>query len=96
MTIVKASTSKGKRLLSSAVRCCWQSLANLYDNWSIYKERAFDYCWEQYCSDETASDFGVGCANTFGFSASWLCKYDGKEACRLETRDNSYIILLDE
>ena len=96
MTIVKASTSKGKRLLSSAERCCWQSLANLYDNWSIAKERAFDYCWEQYCADDSATAFGVGCANSFGFIASWLCKYDGKEACRVETRDNSYIILLDE
>ena len=96
MTIVKASTSKGERLLSSAMRCYWQSLADLYDNWSIYKEQAFNYCWEQYCSDETASDFGVGCATPYSFSASWLCKYDGKEACRLETRDNSYVILLNE
>ena len=96
ITIVKASTSKGKRLLSSAIKCCWSSLGNLYNTWSKDKQHAFDYCWQQYCRDETASAFGVGCANTFGFSASWLCKYDGKEACRLETRDNSYLILLDE
>lgn len=96
MAFVKASTHKGKRLLRLATRCCWGSLANLYDAWSGSKQQDFDYYLAQYYRDENASHFGVGCANRFGFSASWYCEYKGKPAYRLETPNNSYVILLNE
>ena len=96
MTIVKASTSKGKRLLSLVTRCCWGSLANIYYTWSESKQQAFvDYLGEYY-RDKNACRFGVGCPNSFGFSASWYCEYEGKPAYRLETPNNSYVILLNE
>ena len=76
-------------------RCCWYSLSNLYDKWSQEKENAFDWCWNQYWNDENSSDFGVGNANTFGFTASWLLTKDGENCMRVETKDNSYLIWLD-
>lgn len=91
----KASTKKGQQLLDRANSCCWSSLHNLYDSWSTAKQNAFDWCWEQYCKDENSTAFGIGNANTFGFSASWLLTVNGENACRLETKDNSYLIWLD-
>ena len=31
-------------------RCCWSSLHNIYDSWSDAKQKAFDWCWEQYAN----------------------------------------------
>ena len=91
----KLSTARGKKLYDMGCKCCWYSLSNLYDKWSSSKEKAFDWCWGQYCNDENSSDFGVGNANTFGFTASWLLTKDGENCMRVETKDNSYLIWLD-
>lgn len=95
MVEVKGSTKRGQNLIASGERCCWSSLRNLYDKWSQAKQNGFDWCYEQYCKDENATDFGVGNANTFGFSASWVTIIDGENVMRLETKDNSYLIWLD-
>lgn len=89
------STSRGKHIYNMGCHCCWSSLSSLYDKWSYSKEKAFDWCWNQYCNDENSSDFGVGNANTFGFTASWLLTKDGEDCMRVETRDNSYLIWLN-
>lgn len=38
---------------------------------------------------------GVGNANTFGFTCSWLAIKDGENIMRIETKDNSYLVWLD-
>lgn len=91
----KLSTARGKHIYNMGCHCCWSSLYNLYDKWSAEKEKAFDWCWNQYCNDENSSDFGVGNANCFGFTASWLLTKDGENCMRVETKDNSYLIWLD-
>lgn len=91
----KASTKRGQALIAMGERCCWESLRNLYDRWSDEKQRAFDWCWKQYRNDETSAAFGVGNANTFGFTASWLAIKDGENIMRIETKDNSYLVWLD-
>lgn len=91
----KASTKRGKELLSMGEKCCWSSLYNLYDTWSEAKQKAFDWCREQFINDNKATDFGVGSANSFGFTCSWLTIKDGEDIMRIETKDNSYIIWLD-
>lgn len=96
MKILKASTKAGARILAMGKRCCWSSLNNLYDKWSSAKQKAFDWCWEQYCNDENSEAFGVGNANSFGFTASWLLTYQGEDALRVETKDNTYIVLLNK
>ena len=39
--------------------------------------------------------FGVGNANSFGFTASWLETKDGEDVMRIETKDNSYLLWLN-
>lgn len=91
----KLSTSRGKQLYEMGNTCCWPSLRNLYDKWSPEKENAFNRCWEQYCNGENSTAFGVGNANSFGFTASWLETKDGENVMRIETRSNSYLVWLD-
>lgn len=89
------SSSIGKRLYNMGVTCCWGSLSNLYDRWSQSKQKAFDSCWEQYIATENSSDFGIGNANSFGFTASWLGIKNGEDMMRVETKDNSYLVWLN-
>lgn len=91
----KASTKSGQKIVAMGERCCWSSLYNLYDSWSSAKQRAFDWCYEQYSKDENSTAFGVGNANTFGFTASWLATKNGENILRVETKDNSYLVWLD-
>lgn len=89
------STKRGKQLYEMGVRCCWDRLSNLYEKWSAAKQEAFDWCWGQFLNDENHSDFGVGNANCFGFTASWLLTKNGEECMRVETKDNSYLVYLN-
>ena len=91
----KLSSSRGKKLYDMGKTCCWRSLCNLYDRWSPAKQVAFDSYWEQYVETENRGAFGVGNANTFGFTASWLGTKSGEDIMRVETKDNSYLIWLD-
>ena len=91
----KLSTARGKQIYDMGVKCCWSSLSNLYDKWSVAKENAFNWCWDQYRNDENSEMFGVGNANTFGFTASWLLTKDGEECMRVETKNNSYLVYLN-
>ena len=90
----KVSSSTGKKLYNMGNTCCWPSLYNLYDRWSHAKEEAFDDCWEKYLGTENRCAFGVGNANSFGFTASWLGTKDGEDIMRIETKDNSYLLWL--
>ena len=91
----KLSTAKGKQLYDMGYKCCQSSLHNLYEKWSAEKEHAFNWCWEQYCKGENSTSFGVGNANSFGFTASWLETRDGEDVMRIETKDNSYLVWLN-
>ena len=95
MRELKLSTKAGQRVYAMGSSCCWSYLHNLYDSWSDAKQRAFDRCWEMYCNDENSSAFGIGNANCFGFTASWLCIVNGEEVMRVETKDNSYLVWLE-
>lgn len=89
------SSARGKQIYEMGNRCYAPLLSYLYDNPSYAKEKAFDWCYEQYLKSENANCFGVGNANTFSFTASWLCKYHNEEVLRVETKDNSYIVYLN-
>ena len=91
----KLSSYRGKELYNMGNTCCWSSLHNLYDSWSPAKAAAYNWCWEQYMETENRSDFGIGNANTFGFTASWLGTKDGEDIMRVETRANSYLVWLN-
>lgn len=91
----KLSTSRGKQIYDMGNRCCWTNLCNLYDKWSGAKEEAFNRCWEMYINDKNSTAFGIGNANSFGFTASWLAEKDGENILRVETKNNSYLVWLD-
>lgn len=91
----KASTKRGQELISIGEKCCWSSLSNLYSIWPQEKQQAFDRCWEQYENDNQSSAFGVGNANSYGFTCSWLAIKDNENIMRIETKDNSYLVWLD-
>lgn len=91
----KASTKAGQRIISMGDRCVYGALYQIYDRWSSAKERAFEWCQEQFAKTENSTGFGVGSANTFGFTASWFGTKDGENIMRVETKDNSYLVWLD-
>lgn len=90
-----ASTAKGQQLIKTGSKCCWSSLYNLYDKWSQAKEVAFNNCYNLYIASENHSDFGIGNATSYSFTASWLASKDGEDIMRIETGKNSYLIWLN-
>lgn len=91
----KLSSSRGKALYNMGNTCCWGSLHNLYGRWSPAKEEAYNQCWNMYMETENMEAFGIGNANIFGFTASWLGTKNGEDIMRVETKDNSYLIWLN-
>lgn len=95
MKCYKASTKRGQQIIKMGESCIYNCLEHLYKNYSLVKERAFDWCKEQYFKTENATGFGVGNANSFGFTASWFGTLNGENIMRVETKDNTYIVYLD-
>ena len=91
----KASTKRGQYLINQSNYCVYRRLSDIYKTWSQAKQNAYEWCLNQYLESENHSAFGIGNANTFGFTASWLCTINGENAMRIETKDNSYIVWLD-
>lgn len=92
MRVVKESTALGKQLIARGSRYEGTELWQIYDTWSAKKQRAFDWCYEQYLASEDHAEFSIISHNTFGFSVSWLCK----DGLRIETPKNSYLVVFDE
>lgn len=92
MRIVKASTALGKKLIDMGTRWEGTHLRQIYDKWSDAKQVAWDRCYDEYCSADGASGFSICSHNTFQFTCSWFLA-DG--SMRLETRDNSYLVVFD-
>lgn len=92
MRVVKGSTSLGKRLIARGSRYEGIYLNQIYDKWSVEKQRAFEWCYDQYLASEDHEAFSIISHNSFGFSVSWLCK----EGLRIETPKNSYLVLFDD
>lgn len=95
MRILKASTSQGKRVIDMAIRCNNERLDELYKTHSSKKQIAYDNCRE-LCAKENGYIFRIGNANTFGFTACWFVKGKRFNELRVETKDNSYRVILDE
>ena len=91
MRVVKESTALGKKLIAMGSRYEGTDLYQIYDKWSDAKQKAFDWCYEQYLQSEGHEAFSIISHNTFGFSVSWLCK----EGMRIETPKNSYLVVFD-
>ena len=95
MKTFKASTKQGKRVISMAISCNSTTLEELYKTYSKQKQKAYNDCYELSIR-EKGYNFRVGNANTFGFTACWLVKGEHFDELRVETKDNSYRVILDE
>lgn len=93
MRTVKASTAVGKRLIRIGTNWEGTHLYQVYDRWSQAKQEAWEKCYDEYSNTEGANGFSICSHNTYQFTCSWFIS-DG--SMRLETRDNSYLIIFDE
>ena len=92
MLKVKLSTKRGKALYERGSIYDGYTLNQIYDTWSVAKQKAYDWCYEQYLTSENATAFSIISHNSFGFSVSWLCTIDGHDGMRIETPRNSYFV----
>lgn len=95
MKELKLSTKRGMEVYKMGCTCMWSGLNNIYDRWSEAKQNAYDECWNEYIKDKNAYGFGIGNANTFGFTCSWLSKIDGEEVMIVKTRLSDYLVWLE-
>ena len=95
MRELKLSTKHGKKVYTMGCHCPWFGLNNLYHRWSKAKQIAYDECWNEYVKDPNATDFGVGNANTFGFTCSWLTTKDNEDVMVVKTKSNDYLVWLN-
>ena len=95
MRTLKASTSQGKRVINMAIRCNSTTLEELYKTYSNKKQKAYNDCYKSFIRED-GYVFRVGNANTFGFTACWLVKGEHFDELRVETKDNSYRVILDK
>ena len=91
MITLSLNTVRGKRVNAMGVACTEYSLSGIYKTWSNAKSKAFNRCVTM-CEADNGMSFRVGNANTFGFTATWLFRKDGKCFRRVETKSNSYLI----
>lgn len=95
MKELKYSTKAGKTIVARGSRWDGNTLGQVYDNWSDAKQRAFDWCYNEYLDTEDRDSFSICSHNTFGFTCSWLGKKDGEDIMRYDTKDNSYLVWLE-
>ena len=92
MIILNLRTARGRRIDAMGVACKGYNLQDIYKTtWSNSKSEAIKRCMAM-CEDDNGVCFRVGNANSFGFTATWICRKDGKWYRRVETKDNSYLI----
>ena len=95
MKELKLTSMAGKRVYAMGNTCYAYDLSMLYDRWSNVKQIAFDTCWNEYIQDKNATNFGIGNANTFGFTCSWLSKIDNEDVMIVKTRSSDYLVWLE-
>lgn len=67
-----------------------RNLCNVYNDWSAAKERAYDYCLNQF-DNLNGHDFRICSANTYTFTVGfYFTNEDGKECFAYITRDNDW------
>ena len=95
MRELKYSTKAGKAIVERGSNWDGNTLGQVYGNWSDTKQRAFDWCYNEYLATENHDAFSICSHNTFGFTCSWLGTKDGEDIMRFETKDNSYLVWLE-
>lgn len=95
MKELKLSTKAGKKVYAMGNTCYARDLRMLYNTWSKSKQVAYEVCYEEYLQDPNSSSFGLGNANTFGFTCSWLSIIDYEDVMIVKTRSSDYLVWLE-
>ena len=91
MKVVNANTQLGKRLVAISQNYEGTELYQVYDKWSTAKQVAWDKCYDEYRNTDGASNFSICSHNSFCFTCKWFTQ----DGMRLETRNNSYLVVFD-
>lgn len=94
MKELKFSTKKGKKVYEMGLSCQCNNLHLLYERPSRAKVNAYYECIAMFSTTNNSHGFGVGNANSFGFTAKWFGEENGETYMRVETKDNSYKVWL--
>ena len=96
MRVFKASNKNGQRVIEMYNRLTGYYLSDIYNNYSVYKARAWDECHTLFIN-EGGTRFRVGSANSFGFTCGWVILDDlGRvEKVRVETKETSYCVYMN-
>ncbi len=95
MVELKASTKAGQRVIAMGNNCTGRNLYDLYKNPSDRKVKEYNILYREFLDDSNATCFGVGNANCFSFTCSWLLIKDGHNYMRVSTKDSDYLVDLD-
>lgn len=94
MVELKFSTRRGKEVYKMSLSCQHTNLNDLYKHPSVAKINAYNKYLNEYRKTENSHSFGVGNANSFGFTAAWYGKENDDFFLRVETKNNSYKVWL--
>lgn len=96
MTYLKASTSKGKRVIGIYENLKGTTLSDLYKHPSNETIAVYEHLHSIYC-DHVNNANGHSWkvtkrAGSWSWSCGWKYELDGHKYLRVETRDNTYIV----
>lgn len=91
MTIIKGNTKQGKDMINKYSNHEGVYLRQVYDNWSVAKQIAWDECYSK-CQEEHGEAFSICSHNSFSFTVSWVVE----NGLRIETANNSYLVIFPE
>ena len=106
MTIVKGSTKKGQDLIWRANHNLGDNIYKVYPSGvSQNKVQAMENCREWYNRSKNGRNLRIVSKSTYCFSVAWEMDFEymdpktgeitTESATRIETRDNTYIVLLN-
>lgn len=95
MKDLKYSTKAGQKIYKMGSRYEAMYLKQIYDSYSQEKQKAYDWCYEEYLKTENHNAFSICSHNIFEFTCSWVGILDGENIMRFETSKNSYLVWLD-
>lgn len=93
--ILKASTKTGSRWILAAKNNEGYELSDIYDSYSVNKEKAYKLVLNQYNSTENSENFRIISHNSNFFTVAWD-EYGKEPKLHIETAKNSYVVLLNQ
>lgn len=100
MIILKGSTKRGQSIIDKFNSLKGRCKSDVYKNISTGFSNAFDNLYDIFTETEKTNNGRDFRCTLHGGSWSWSCGWkfttdEGIECVRYETRDNTYVVLLD-